>query len=228
MPKIAVVVPAYNAAGTIGELISRLSGSVSRENIFVVDDGSADQTESIAHDLGVWVLKHRTNRGKGSALRDGLKKAVELDYELIVTLDADLQHDPSEIPSFVEAASHLDIVVGKRSISPRTMPFHRVISNTLTSKMISWRTGSVVDDSQCGYRLYTARVLKAIDSDCRYFDYESDILLKAALRGFRIGSVPIKTIYNDSRSNMRAVDILRFVIVYLKSFKVKSDKDRTS
>lgn len=224
MPKIAVIIPAYNAAATIGELISGVSKVVSRENIFVVDDGSADQTEFIARDLGVWVLRHVVRRGKGTALRDGVMKALGLNYELIITMDSDLQHDPAEIPKFVAASAHLDIVVGKRNISTEIMPVHRVISNALTTKMISSRTGATIEDSQCGYRLYRARVLRGIDSRYHHFDYESDMLLKAVIEGYRVGFVPIKTIYNESKSSIRVIDILRFIRVYLKSFPIMHGK----
>jgi glycosyltransferase involved in cell wall biosynthesis len=224
MPKIAVIIPAYNAAATIGELISGVSRIVSRENIFVVDDGSDDETEFIARDLGVWVLRHVHRRGKGTALRDGVMKALGLNYELIITMDSDLQHDPAEIPKFVAAATHLDIVMGKRSISTDTMPVHRVISNTLTTRMISSRTGATIEDSQCGYRLYRARVLRAIDSRYHHFDYESDMLLKAVIEGYRVGFVPIKTIYNDAKSSIRVIDILRFIRVYIRSFPIINGK----
>ncbi len=228
MRKVAVVIPAYNAAATIGELVAEVSKYVTAENIFVVDDGSSDQTEFIARDLGVWVLRHVVRRGKGTALRDGVMKALGLNYELILTIDSDLQHDPAEIPKFIAAASGLDIVIGKRNISKETMPVHRVISNTLTSRIIASRTGATIEDSQCGYRLYRARVLRAIDSRCRHFDYESDMLLKAAIEGYRVGFVPIRTIYNGSKSSMRVIDILRFIKVYLKSFPIMNGKIRTS
>ncbi len=228
MPKVAVVIPAYNASKTVGELVSRISRHVPNEHVFVVDDGSSDGTEIICRELGVWVLRHAVKKGKGTSLRDGVKKALELDYELVLTLDSDLQHDPSEIPAFMEAATKLDVVVGKRNISAKTMPIHRVISNTLTSRMISARTGANIEDSQCGYRLYKAEVLRAVHSAYRHFDYESDMLLKAALSGYRIGFVPIKTIYNDSKSNMRVIDILRFIRVYLKSFTGLNGKIRTT
>ncbi len=228
MRKVAVVIPAFNAAGTIAELINQISKFISPENIFVVDDGSDDQTEFIARDLGVWVLHHVNRKGKGTALRDGAMKALGLNYELILTIDSDLQHDPAEIPKFLSAASNLDIVIGRRNISTDTMPIHRVISNKLTSKMIASRTGAAIEDSQCGYRLYRARVLRAIDSRCRHFDYESDMLLKATIEGYRVGFVPIKTIYNGSDSSMRVIDILRFIRVYLKSFPIMNGKIRTS
>ncbi len=228
MPKVAVAIPAYNAAKTIGEVISQVSKFVSYENIFVVDDGSSDQTELIAREKGVWVLRHAVRKGKGSALRDAATKILELGYDLVITLDSDLQHDPSEIPNFVSASEKFDVVIGKRAISTERMPVHRFMSNSITTKLISLRTGVKIEDSQCGYRLYKAEVLRTVDSRCRHYDYESDILLKAALAGFSVGFIPIKTIYNDSKSSIRVIDILRFVKVYLKSFAGTNDKIRTS
>ena len=221
MPKVAVAIPAYNAANTIGAVISQVAEQVGRENIFVVDDGSTDKTGIIAKDQGAWVLCHATRRGKGSALRDAVRKTMEGNYDFIITLDSDLQHDPAEIPDFLSAAEHFEVVIGSRIISRYKMPLHRFLSNTITSKLISIRTGVSVEDSQCGYRLFHQEVLKRIDSVRSSYDYESDVLIKAALAGFSIGFIPIKTIYNDSKSSIRAIDIARFIRVYMNSFLIK-------
>ncbi|MCL5267482.1 MAG: glycosyltransferase family 2 protein [Bacteroidetes bacterium] len=218
MPKVAIAIPARNAANSIGEVISQVTRFVSPEDVFVVDDGSSDQTGLVAREKGVWLLRHAAKRGKGSALRDATIKILERDYESVITLDSDLQHDPGEIPSFISASRDFDVVIGRRTISVDKMPVHRFLSNTITTKLISMRTGVNIEDSQCGYRLYKTAVLKAIHSNCNYYDYESDLLIKAALAGFQIGFVPIKTIYNDSKSGMRTIDILRFIRIYLRSF----------
>jgi len=218
MLRAAVAIPAHNAANTIGEVISQAAKFVSYENIFVVDDGSDDQTERIARENSVWVLRHENKKGKGSALHDATKKILEQGYELMITMDSDLQHDPSEIPDFISASDKFDIVIGKRVFSSGIMPFHRSLSNSITSGLISLRTGAKIDDSQCGYRLYHASVLKKVESKCRHYEYESDILIKAALGGYSIGFIPVKTIYNNSKSGIKVMDILRFVKVYLKSF----------
>lgn len=228
MPKVAVAIPAYNAAETIGQVISQAAKFVSNENIFVVDDGSTDQTELLAREKGVWVLRHVARRGKGWALRDASKKVLEQNYDSVITIDSDLQHDPSEIPNFVLASERFDVVIGKRDISTNRMPVHRFLSNSITSKLISLRTGAKIEDSQCGYRLYRAEVLRSVDSTCRHYDYESDVLIKAALAGFSVGFVPIKTIYNDSRSSISVFDIFRFMKVYLKSYVEFHGKNRTA
>ncbi len=228
MRKVAVVIPAYNAASTIGELVSGISRFVATEDIFVVDDGSPDGTDLVARDLGVWVMRHSKKKGKGVSLRDGCAKAVELNYEMVITIDSDLQHDPDQIPDFIDAASNLDVVVGRRDISLKSMPLHRYFSNTITSRMLSSRTGTTIEDSQCGYRLYRTRVLRSVDSRCRHFDYETDMLLKSVLEGYRVAYVPVKTIYNNSKSNIHIIDILRFIRVYLKSLSGYNGKIRTT
>ncbi len=228
MPKVAVVIPAYNAANTIGQVISQVAKFVSNENIFVVDDGSTDQTELIARQHGVWVLRHPVRKGKGSSLRDATRKILDENYDLIITLDSDLQHDPSEIPNFVLASDTLDVVIGKRDISADHMPIHRFLSNSITSKLISLRTGSKIEDSQCGFRLYRSDVLRQVDSTRKHYDYESDVLIKAVLAGFTVGFIRIKTIYNDSQSRIKVLDILRFMSVYLKSFTEGHVKNRTA
>ncbi|MGC8595965.1 MAG: glycosyltransferase family 2 protein [Candidatus Kryptoniota bacterium] len=218
MRKFAVVIPAYNAAVTIGQLIDELSKLTPSENIFVVDDGSTDGTAAVAKSRGVWVLKHNFRKGKGKSLSDGISKALELGFEIIVTMDSDLQHDPLDLPGMVEAIENFDIVVGKRALSISEMPIHRWISNQLTSRLISIRTGKQIEDSQCGYRVFRAEVFNNVNSKCVNYDYESDILLKAGLIGYSIGFVPIKTIYNDSRSSINVIDIFRFTRVFIKSF----------
>lgn len=228
MPKLAVVIPARNASRSLGELISGVSNFVSTQDVFVVDDGSSDETEFIARELGVWVLRHSKRKGKGVSLREGCRKALELNYEMVITMDADLQHDPAEIPKFMETASSQDVVVGRRDITMKTMPVHRYLSNSITSRMLSSRTGTTIEDSQCGYRLYRARVLRSVDSNYRHFDYESDMLLKASMEGFRVAFLPIRTIYNDSKSSIRIIDIFRFIRVYLKSFSTSYGKIRTT
>ncbi len=228
MPRVAVAIPAYNAASTIGSVISQTAAFIKPEDVFVVDDGSTDRTQFVARETGAWVLTHNTRRGKGTSLRDAIRQIIQQSYDWVITLDSDLQHDPAEIPKFLAAADGFDVVIGKRLISRGEMPLHRFFSNLITSRLITLRTGINVEDSQCGYRLFHTDVFRKIDSISKHYDYESDILIKAALAGFSVGFVPIKTIYNGSSSSIRVMDILRFIRVYLKSLFIISDEDRTA
>ena len=205
LEKIAVLIPAYNASGTINELLLRLKTVVPPKNIFVIDDGSGDGTGSIAQNQGVHVVRLESNSGKGAALSRGfelLKGDTSFDY--VATLDADLQHPPEKLPEFDAQMqnANADIVIGHRSRLGSSMPLHRRASNTLTSFLVSARTGQRILDSQCGFRLIKRRVLSEVVVRSAGFEAETEFLMKAARRGFRISFVPIETIYNGQKSHM--------------------------
>ncbi len=203
--KIAVLVPAYNAAGTIGELVRRLITVVAAKNIFVIDDGSSDDTGSVAQHEGANVIRLETNSGKGAALSSGFVSVKDDEsYEFIATLDADLQHSPENLPAFIEEMERTksDIVIGYRKKKGSKMPLHRRLSNTLTSCLVSARTGQRMLDSQCGFRLIRRGVLQKVEMISTGFEAETEFLLKAAKSGYKVGFIPIDTIYNGEKSHM--------------------------
>jgi glycosyltransferase involved in cell wall biosynthesis len=201
----AVIIPAFNAAKSLRALLAGIQKHVNVEDIILVNDGSLDGTEAIATEIGVVVLRHAKNRGKGVALRTGFAhvKASER-YDSAITMDADLQHDPEDIPKFLAAWQSRagDLILGARRRLRTGMPIHRVLSNTITSALVSARTGVRIPDSQSGFRLLGLEVLKAIEVEADGFEAETEILIKAAKRGFRISSVPIATIYGGAPSHM--------------------------
>ncbi len=203
--KIAVVVPAYNASGTIGELLRRLKEFVPVGHIFVVDDGSSDATGLVAEREGANVVRLGSNSGKGAALTKGfdLLKNNE-SFEFVATLDADLQHPPEKLGAFIEEAntSKVDIVIGQRGRRGTRMPIHRRLSNAITSFLVSARTGQRILDSQCGYRLIRRNVLLRITTASSGFEAETEFLLRAAKHNFRVSFVPIETVYNGEKSHM--------------------------
>jgi glycosyltransferase involved in cell wall biosynthesis len=215
MPKaLLVLIPAYNAGSTISELIEKTSKFADKHDILVIDDGSQDQTSLIAGTSGAVTLKHRINKGKGEALRTGFGYAVDKNYKALITMDADLQHDPSSIRDFLEKADEdfRGIIIGTRDINLRMMPFHRWLSNNLTSAMLSILSGQTIRDSQSGYRFISTRVLERIRLKGKKYDLESEILVKAGRSGFKIDSVPIKTIYQGGKSFINPfVDTGRFL-----------------
>ncbi|CUS77647.1 Glycosyltransferase involved in cell wall bisynthesis [Candidatus Kryptonium thompsonii] len=220
MSNICAVIPAYNAERTIKILIERVKKFIPLEDIVVVDDGSTDMTSEIALGCGANVLKHAKNYGKGKALKTGFKFAILKNYDAVLTLDADLQHDPDEIPKLIDKFSEgFDIVIGNRMKNLKSMPVERIFSNKMTSFLISLRTGQKIPDSQCGFRLIKRAVIEKISVKSDGFSFESEFLIKALLAGFKVGFVEIKTIYNGERSYIKHFsDTFKFIAVYTRSF----------
>lgn len=217
--KVCCVIPAYQESRAIEQVV-RASRRYC-DSVIVVDDGSTDDTGSIAAATGASVLRHPRNLGKGAALRTGLEKAVDLGCPLVITLDGDGQHDPRSIPRFVEAIREkdVDVVVGSRySTLAATMPFARQLSNLLTTKALRVLYGVPVTDSQSGYRAFTRRVLRTIRVRSNGFAAETEMLIDAKRAGFRIAEVPVATSYGEEESKIRAFrDIARWVLTLIRN-----------
>ncbi len=203
--RVRVVIPAYNAEETIGTLLRRLGSVIPLHCVIVVDDGSSDGTANVARSAGAGVAVHRGNRGKGAALRTGFASALAVPgVDCVVTLDADLQHAPEEIPRFLEMreVSGAGLVIGARRRKGSAMPLARRMSNALTSFLVSARTGTAVADSQSGFRLIGREVLERVRVQSDGFEAETELLVKALRLGFRIAFVPIDAIYKGEQSHM--------------------------
>ncbi|MBP1705053.1 MAG: putative glycosyltransferase [Chloroflexi bacterium] len=174
--------------------------------VLVVDDGSADDTAERAESAGATVLRQRPNQGKGAALQAGFRRALEQDWEAAVTLDADGQHDPDEIPRFVDAwrAGHPDLVIGRRSF--RQMPPSRRLANEIGGRAFSWAVGRSIPDNQSGYRLLSRRLMaEMIRSDEPGFELEVDMIVVCLRAGWPLAWVPIRTIYAGEPSHIRPI-----------------------
>jgi glycosyltransferase involved in cell wall biosynthesis len=218
MRKCLILIPALNAAKTLNQLISQVTQLYPDCDVLVVDDGSTDESGKIARIAGAIVLTHDYNRGKGEALKTGFVYAVAHAYDAVITLDADLQHDPAEIQRFLNAYSNdRTILVGIRR-RDKTMPFARKVSNSLTSFVSSVFCGVRILDSQSGYRLIPTAILKTVTLSSSRFDLEPELLIKSARAGYDVKSVEISTIYNAGRSWINPpIDTIRFLIMLVKS-----------
>ena len=206
-----IIIPSYNAARTLTELIPRLRKSVNLP-ILVVDDGSSDDTAGIAADCDTFYIRLQTNHGKGAALRAGFKFAIDQGYDAVITLDADLQHLPEEVPRFLNYAGGRMILVGTRRKSLAEMPFGRWVSNNLTSIILSIFSNHIVRDSQSGFRLIPTAILKQLQLQADRYDLESELLFKACKAGYKVVEVPVSTVYSDESSHIAAFrDVGRFI-----------------
>ncbi len=218
--KIGVIIPAFNAGKTIGRIIDSVKEHIPSP-VIVVDDGSVDSTCQIAIEHEAIVLSHHHNKGKGEALKTGFKKILYLDCQAALTIDADGQHNPQFIPKFIASmeSGAYDIIIGSRMGDIRNMPFHRILSNKITSGMIALRIGQRVRDSQSGYRLLKADIVKKVRLNTSHYDTESELLIKAGLSHHRIGFIDVDTTYSDEPSSIRVMtDTWRFIKLYLRSF----------
>lgn len=191
MDKVCVLIPAYNAAETIHDVLKKV-GSLNLDMV-VVDDGSMDQTGEIALRCGAHLIKHPSNLGKGAALRTGLQYILQRDYELVITLDADGQHDPLAIPTLLEAFKSVgpDLLIASRAGEFHRMTFLRRFWNRLGVKAISRLCHADITDSQSGFRLIRTRFLKDIPLTTTGFEMELELLIKACKKGGSVLSIPI-------------------------------------
>ncbi|GAB4335912.1 MAG: hypothetical protein Kow0037_16510 [Calditrichia bacterium] len=223
---IGIIIPAYNPVPeTLAELLDRIIRVCSGmpHQILIVDDGSHSPIslpdKIVSHTS---LIRHQENLGKGEALKSGFRYFREKTVvNPIFTLDADLQHPPEYIPHFLEQHRRgFSLVIGARNRKPGVMPLHRILSNTITSRMLSMLAGTRILDSQCGYRLIDKRLLGKIHLQETRFHLESEMVVRAAWAGGRIGFVPIPTIYGGEKSAIKNLpDTLNFISLYIKLLK---------
>jgi len=198
---VAVIIPAYNEAATIRALVMGVLSAVPRLGwLIVIDDGSRDATTGQLEGLGVTLLRHSRNRGKGASLLEGMRWALEQGAHALVTLDADGQHRPEDIPQLLGQARHhpKHIIIGARLHDRAQFPARRYYANRCASIGVSWATGYKVADSQSGFRVYPAALFHRVRLDNLHqtgFAFESEVLVAAASHGVQSIAVPIPGIY---------------------------------
>lgn len=222
--KIAIVIPAHNEAQKIGSLVKSVCAL--GFDCIVIDDGSVDKTGVEASQAGALVLKTGVKSGKGNALKVGFDYVLKSDYEALIAMDGDGQHSPSDIAVLVACyqKTGADIVNGNRMCDPKGMPLLRLATNHFMSFLISLFCHQHVPDTQCGFRLIKTQVLRSIKLLSSNFEIETEILIKASKKGFKIGSVGIQTIYSDEISKIHPMhDTLRFIAYLWRELLGKND-----
>ncbi len=219
---VRIIIPAYNASGYLPRVLRDICRSADCSSLLVIDDGSEDRTALEAGTAGVRSIRHAQNRGKGAALKTGVRAALlDPGTKAIITMDADGQHDPADLPALYEAwvRTGADMVIGRRPIRGSGMPVHRRLSNMTTSFLVSSRTGVRIPDSQCGYRLLSRKLAESFLPDADGFEAETEWIIKAAIKGFVISSVPVRTVYRDEKSHMKNWATTKaFVRVLMKEY----------
>jgi glycosyltransferase involved in cell wall biosynthesis len=196
--KIVALIPAYNEAPTIRDVASRTLAQV--RDVIVIDDGSSDGTRAELHGLPVTLVSNPVNLGKGASLWRGFALALAEGADAVVTLDGDDQHRPEDIPRLVAAAAaHPErIIIGARLWDRDKVPPLRYIGNRFANFWVAWGAGFPVADSQSGFRLYPAEVLRSIrvaHGPGARFAFESEILIEAGRAGVGSAAVPIPALY---------------------------------
>lgn len=204
--QVVALVPALNEARSIRQVVDGVRPHVHR--VVVVCDGSSDNTAALARAAGATTIEHAATSGKGQAVRTGLRHILadeEVDYVLL--LDGDLQHLPSEAPRLIEKAldEEADLVVGERQFDRAVMPASRYYANRVGSRALSAFMGSELKDTQCGYRLFRASMLRRLTLRATGYDIETEMLVKVGRLGGRIAHVPITAVYSGEPSKLRPV-----------------------
>ena len=221
MDRVSVIIPSFNVEKSIKEVISRIPSDVFE--IIVVDDGSKDRTGKIAKSTGVKVITHEINYGKGRAMRTGISNAHG---DIIVFLDADLQHKPEDIPRLVEPikSGRADMTVGSRLIGDiSNMPIQRKITNFSSTALIRLFFGVKILDTQSGYRAIKKEFLEKMNLESNRYNIETEVLAYVGKFHMRVEEVPIETIYGNEKSHFKLRDILKFIylLFYLKFHKMR-------
>lgn len=208
---LCVLIPSYNEERSIGRLVSALRSM--ELTVYVVDDGSVDNTAMIAEAEGGVVVKHRRNMGKGASMREGFRHIIKKGYDAVVVMDGDGQHVVGDIGRFVDRMRQTgaDMIIGNRMLDTSSMPVARIYTNRFMSALISLIARQRVPDTQSGFRLIRTDVLRTIRLESSNYEIESEMIIEVARRGYRIDSVPIKTVYEGEKSRINPViDTLRF------------------
>lgn len=194
--KCVVLIPTYNNAGTIAKVIADVKDYSA--DIIVVNDGSTDDTKNILASIeNIKVIDYPNNKGKGYALKLGLQKAYEWGYRYAITIDSDGQHYADDIPTFLDKIEEKpdSLLIGARNLAADNMPSRNTFANKFSNFWYKVETGKTLSDTQSGYRLYPLEKLQNIHFITRRYEFEVEIIVRAAWRGVNVENIPIKVYY---------------------------------
>lgn len=194
--KAVVIVPTYNNAGTVAGVLADVKAF--SESVIVVNDGSTDHTAEVLSGIDqIRLIAYPENKGKGYALKLALQKAFEWGYRYAVTIDADGQHYADDIQVFIDRIEQVpdSLLVGARNMAADNMPSKNTFANKFSNFWYRVETGKTLSDTQSGYRLYPLRELQDIRLLTRRYEFELEILVRAAWRGVHVENVPVKVYY---------------------------------
>jgi len=205
---IWAVIPAYNEGKNIRNIVKKTKKYV--DKVLVVDDGSKDNTSEIAKKSGAIVLRHVINLGKGAALKTGCDYAAK-NAKFIIVLDADAQHDPEDIPRFIEKLNKYDIVFSYRKLS-RKMPFVLRFGNWFISNVVGILYNVRLNDTQSGFRTFSREAYRKIRWNASDYSMESEMISKVGKQRLKYVQIPIQTIYSDKYKGTTVIDGIKIVL----------------
>ena len=207
--KFWAVIPAYSEEKSIADIVKKTKKYIA--NVIVVDDGSKDKTKEIAEKSGAVVLRHIVNLGKGATLKTGCNYALMKNAKFIVVLDADAQHDPDDIPRFIEKLEKYDIVFSYRKLGGR-MPFVLRFGNWLISRTVMLLYNVDLIDTQSGFRAFSREAYKKIRWNASDYSMESEMISRAGKQRLKYVQIPISTIYSDKYKGTTILDGVKIVL----------------
>jgi glycosyltransferase involved in cell wall biosynthesis len=218
--KLVVVIPAFNEATVIRDVIKSIPKKIKNLEVMgvvVVDDGSSDNTSQVAKDAGAIVLRHRYNLGAGGATLTGMRAARKMDADVLVTLDADGQHDPKEIAGLVIPISEntADVVIGSRLIDATGMPMIKRLVNWFANFVTYIFSGLWVTDSQSGFKAFSKEAIKKIKLNTSGYEFCTEMIRQINVNHLRLKEVPIQAIYTEY-SKKKGQPILNSVNVLIR------------
>lgn len=208
MTKALILIPALNAERTVGAIARECKAAY--DEVLVINDGSSDRTAEVAREAGAQVINHPVNRGKGGALKTGFAFALEHGFDAVITIDADGQHLPREIPKFLAAYEECgaDLIIGGRAHLFDQMLPRRRMANRFSARCIAFASRTGVTDSQSGFRLYSAKLLRGVRLRTDGFDLESEVIVHAGWLKFKVITIPIDLGFVDGLSTSHYKPVL--------------------